>query len=359
MLTAIPKGNSGAPSLNSQILWADPSARIFYAWGGSVSSPLRPPSNQVWKFTADGAGGGAWAQAAPSNARGFGQLVRPEGCAAATAGGVGYCMGGLAGSQTDPSVSSAVGFALPGLVTFGTRSGVWTNASTAGFRDFGTLIYGRAEFVPFGAAGLLVFLGGSQAPVTGYPSASRQLTMDTVDIYDLGARAWLSQATSGDRPSTRERFCTVGAQGPNGTYEIFLYGGISSQTGGSSDEVFVLSLPGFVFFRAPAGTPRGDHACALVGRRQMLSVGGIDGFRGSLASFRDPDPWAQGLGVFDLTRLEWSDGYDADAAPYESPAVVARFYAQGGLASVPWSSDAVRALFAAGMCSPSLSTLPT
>lgn len=134
-----------------------------------------------------------------------------------------------------------------------------------------------------------------------------------------------------------------------------MYGGMSTQSSSSSSEVYVLSLPGFVFFKASGpSTARADHACVLVGRRQMLSVGGTDGYLGFPDSLLDPDPWRNGLGVFDLTSMAWSARYDAGAAAYESPAVVREWYSQGGLAAVSWSSATVQKLFAEGESVPAV-----
>jgi hypothetical protein len=170
---------------------------------------------------------------------------------------------------------------------------------------------------------------------------------NSLSLYDLATKKWYSQPSTGSRPTRRERFCAVGVQGPNRTYEIFLYGGVDTQAGLSSDEVYVLSLPGFVFFKAPgSSTARADHGCALVGRRQLLSVGGTDGFLGFPNSLLDPDPWRNGLGVFDMSRMVWSDRYAADAAPYESPSVVTEWYSQGGAKSVAWVNPEVEKLFA-------------
>lgn len=78
----------------------------------------------------------------------------------------------------------------------------------------------------------------------------------------------------------------------------------------------------------------------------MISIGGLDINIPFPKIFYDPDPLKNGLGVFDLTDLVWRDSYDAKAKAYQSPKVVRDWYAQGGMASVPWSSDAVKDLFA-------------
>jgi len=62
----------------------------------------------------------------------------------------------------------------------------------------------------------------------------------------------------------------------------------------------------------------------------MILIGGVDpslanenligGIEGS------PDPWAQGLGVFGLTSLQWKNFYQSNSGPYISPDVVQEHY---------------------------------
>ena len=127
----------------------------------------------------------------------------------------------------------------------------------------------------------------------------------------------------------------------------FLYGGSSFSTSATFDDVYVLSLPGFVFFKADGpSTKRGGQACVTVGNRQMLSIGGTEGNLPFPDSLLKPDPWKNGLGIFDLTAMKWTSSYNHQAPAYDSPQVVKQWYSQGGLASVTWSSDVVKQLFA-------------
>lgn len=57
----------------------------------------------------------------------------------------------------------------------------------------------------------------------------------------------------------------------------------------------------------------------------MLSIGGLDPNDANLGS-TSKDPIAQGLQIFDLTEMRWTSGYDAGAAPYQSPKVVKDWY---------------------------------
>lgn len=99
-----------------------------------------------------------------------------------------------------------------------------------------------------------------------------------------------------------------------------MYGGQGGSSGRSvfNDAVFVLSLPAFHWQKianAPAVSRR-LHSCNIIGNRQMVSVGGQLGPPGDL----EPDPWDQGLGIFDLSAMEWRDRYDSNAGAYVSPA---------------------------------------
>ncbi|KAF4780030.1 kelch repeat protein [Colletotrichum scovillei] len=297
-MTSTPKNG---PKLNKQAIWRDPSSTGFYVWGGTMSYFDTPPAKELWHFEVDGNGGGIWSQVSPASVVAFSKLTRT------------------------------------------------TEASfTQRFGQYGTSIRGSAQFVPFGSSGVLLFLGGGQAPVSLPKGSWAEMDFNKVTLYNPSTDKWYTQPTTGSRPATRGNFCAVGASSTNNTYEIFLYGGGSTETGSVSGDVYVLSLPGFVFFKAAGSSAiRADHTCVVVGEggRQMLSIGGTDGSLGFPRSLTDPDPWKLGLGIFDMTEMRWSDGYDYQAPPYESPDAVKQWYAQGGLDSVVWASEEVKALF--------------
>ena len=58
-----------------------------------------------------------------------------------------------------------------------------------------------------------------------------------------------------------------------------------------------------------------------------------------------PDFLEQGIGIFDLSAMEWRDQYDAAAAPYASPDVVKVWYNEHGQYPSVWSNDTVKAWF--------------
>jgi hypothetical protein len=57
------------------------------------------------------------------------------------------------------------------------------------------------------------------------------------------------------------------------------------------------------------------------------------------------DFWSQGVGVFDLSNMEWMDHYDALAAPYVTPEVVKTWYNENGLYPASWSNATVESWF--------------
>ncbi|KAL8371737.1 hypothetical protein RB595_001507 [Gaeumannomyces hyphopodioides] len=337
---------AGVPKLVKTGFWPDPWTKSFYQWAGSMVYGAIPPPNQLWRFAADGAGRGSWSQVAVPDAVGFGALVKPAACASAWgADRVGYCVSGWLDKATDTTGSRRIG--IPGMVTFDMETTTFKNVSTDGLKDRGMAIESRAQSVPFGpkanSRGLLVLFGGMDY-------GSPQFSFSNLSIYDPEQGRWHWQTTTGSRPTGRERFCHVGAAGDNGTYEIFLYGGIQSDPKTTWDDVHVLSLPGFVFFKAPESalsSSRCDHACTADGR-QMISVGGAACSVGFPQSLTEPDPWRQALGVYDMTDLEWKVGFDGTRPAYRTPQVVKDWYAQGGQKAVSWSSDAVQGLFSTG-----------
>lgn len=83
-------------------------------------------------------------------------------------------------------------------------------------------------------------------------------------------------------------------------------------------------------------------ACTAVGKRQVLTVGGLE--------FKDPgkDDAPMGLLMYDMTAMRWKDSYDATLSDYERPGVISAFYKNGSLVKVQWSSNEVQSLFVTG-----------
>lgn len=207
-----------APAQDQQVLWSDPANSAFYTWGGMTAWFGAAAENAIWKFTADGSGGGAWSEVSVSNVVAWSNAIRTVGSAYATVNGVGYAVGGEATTGSDQSVSGT-SLAVQGVVSFDSAAREWNNASSAGLGANGTTFSGRLEYAPFGPSGFLVLLGGSAAAV-GPISEYEQIEWSSLWVMNLENNTWYEQAVTGTKPTKREGHCTVGVQGPNGTYEM-------------------------------------------------------------------------------------------------------------------------------------------
>jgi hypothetical protein len=69
------------------------------------------------------------------------------------------------------------------------------------------------------------------------------------------------------------------------------------------------------------------------------------------------DPWPNGLGIFDLSGLNWTDAYDHTAAPYERSSLVASYYSNNTRYPRLWADPALQAIFEAN--TPSIPTIPS
>ena len=104
--------------------------------------------------------------------------------------------------------------------------------------------------------------------------------------------------------------------------------------GEKSDEVYVLSLPAFRWFQAnyTSHSPRWGHTCHTTGTRQMIMIGGTNPLHSTYYDSNgdlggEPrDPWDQGIAVFDMSALQFTDSYRSKADPYEPPYAIQQYY---------------------------------
>ena len=129
----------------------------------------------------------------------------------------------------------------------------------------------------------------------------------------------------------------------------YMFGGATNDTFDTTNwndaayrDIYVLSLPAFAWDKAqkPSEIRRRALTCQVIGNRQMLLIGG------SFFANDDKtrvDPWPNGMAVFDLVNLEWTDGrYDRSAEKYKRPSIVQDVYQQ----SAPvWDDPALAGIF--------------
>lgn len=106
------------------------------------------------------------------------------------------------------------------------------------------------------------------------------------------------------------------------------------------DTINILTLPAFHWISIPYNplSPRHGLSCNAVGGSQILTIGGVSSDakvsygtpqQNTKSTFDShPDPFAQGLAVFDMTTLAFSDQFTAEAPPYEQSDTVKQFYSQ-------------------------------
>ncbi|KAL8663755.1 MAG: hypothetical protein Q9202_003569 [Teloschistes flavicans] len=272
----------------------------------------------------------------------------------ASGGGKALVFGGAANRDTSPQLSKIIEqISLPGLVEFDFTTKRFTNSSTKTFD--GEATSGQMHYVPsFGPDGLFLTMGGVNE------TDNQNFGFDKIWVYDTNTRRSYNQTAAGNIPEPRREFCTAGVNSTDGTYEIFMYGGYSGNLGFRAipyDEIYVLSLPAFYWFKIdyPPQHPRDGHTCNAVGGSQIVIVGGqdanskigsgyIDDIRKSALN-SSADPFAQGLAIFDMTTLTWADHFAANTPPYAQSDVVRDYYSQNPQNRTQFSTPDLAKLF--------------
>lgn len=287
----------------------------------------------LWSFAPDGQGGGSWKNLNDTADPNFTE-ARPFLALTASGNGKGYLMGGFAPNASSPDVRNGA-TAISGLVEYDFASNTLTNSTVTGIQNGGKIQMGGAHFVPnFGPQGILVTWAGDQVG----PNGDVFVDATTVQVYDPATGTWYEQPTTGNVPGGRKEFCMTGAASNNETYEIMIYAGWNGNLGPRAipyDEVFVLSLPSFNWFKADylAENPRHALTCNHIGGGQILTVGGVNttqngGDTGSLYNdvFNTPDQFTQGLAVFDLSTMTFRSSYSASQTTYTLSPSVQQYY---------------------------------
>ncbi|CAH0036055.1 unnamed protein product [Clonostachys rhizophaga] len=351
---------NGMPRSSWFSLWPDEKSGTMHRWGGERvnlkgnTTVKEGDQTPMWMFKADNKGGGEWSIQKPTDGNKFqDELNRNFNGAGAVCGGKGYYLGGSVTSKSnyDPnSAGNSKSGSIPsGLLKYDLSDHKWEGniSSTAGFPELGKAKWGQAVCLEnFSKKPLVMFLGGA---TTTNDKTWTEVDFNSVALFDPSTDKWHRQNTTamlGSVPQPRYHFCSVGARGKNNTYDIFLYGGRQgSAPYAAYGDVWILSLPGFVWTsvtNSDKGAPRWSHQCAVAGKSQMISMGGISGWKAD--TWKD-DSWKRTLGVYDMVELGWKSGYNASAGDYDTPQAFKTWYQQGGEAQ--WSSDELKALFAA------------
>ena len=209
---------SGPPEVSGGALWVDQDVHRAYTWGGSVQSNIPDQGSDVWQMDTDGNGRASWKMSWSRNS-GIENLQRVYDGSSTVCNRVGYYFNGIADSSNDSNQTSHFNY-FPGLVTYDMDSSQWTNESSdaLGYTSYG----GKAVCVPqLSKKGLLLFLGGVRHTPSG-ENTKTYWPLNNITLYNPATKEWYWQNTSGTAPTAREGFCSIGVQGPNQTFEMYV-----------------------------------------------------------------------------------------------------------------------------------------
>jgi hypothetical protein len=136
--------------------------------------------------------------------------------------------------------------------------------------------------------------------------------LSTVSVYDLATETWYEQTTSSAPPNALAQGCTVVASAQDGSsHNIYWYGGFDGlhPTQSFSDDVWILSIPSFMWMKVKPGTTdhaRAGHKCVKPYPDQMLIIGGYASLSGTQPQCVDNGI----IQIFNLSSAEWIEKYD-------------------------------------------------
>ncbi|KAN0078795.1 hypothetical protein V8E54_005308 [Elaphomyces granulatus] len=325
-------------------MWYDPTADSVYSIGGlsynidgRTFNPNVVPT--LWGFKPQSNGSVDWiSQSSITNPQSTKLRSNVAGGLRATSPTGHYNLGGFIDllDWVEPN-----GFALEEMLLYNSGNKSFYNLTLAGQH----YMWGEAQYIPiYGAGGVILFFGGFwPSDTTVDAPSSLTALLDTILIYDIHTNRFFKQPAS-NPPSGRALFCSVAAGASNNeSYEIFIYGGTQTSDAPTAERslddnfrnVYILTVPAFQWLQAPNQSPihRVSHTCSIIG-------GTKEGGFGSRS-----DPWTNGLGIFDMTTLSWTNAYDATAPAYERPGLVSQFYANNSRYPTEWGDPELKSIF--------------
>lgn len=179
----------------------------------------------------------------------------------------------------------------------------------------------------------------------------------TIDIYDIATGLWYQQPTVGGPSQPLARGCAVVAPSRDySSFNIYYYGGYDGVhiRDSFNDDVWVLSLPSFVWTRVSTGNPdhaRAGHKCVMPYPDQMMVIGGYANLPGA-----GSPACLQGgiIQMFNLTSAKWVDSYDPEVygeygVPESVYAVIGGNAAGGATMTAPtptgWANPALASVW--------------
>lgn len=361
--------NVGAGQVFLPPPWPSPNNGRFYTFGGyfpsfntSLDTYVQPPKDPQGELVSYDTKSDKWEKV--SMAKDSDQVIWPqEGTSVSIPElGLGFYLGGFQNSSTNSVLEADEYRAVPGFLRLEwdikdpTVPPKWKNESI----PFDQTIGGSLVHIPnIGEKGILVKFGGfgviagDNIPMTGNP-------MGQIYIYDIAQATWHMQTASGGLdgdgiPTARGYTCNAMVPAKdNSSYNIYVYGGGGRGGGDGLDDMWVLSLPSFVWikFWEKAGFRTNGMSCNLFNDNQILLVGPRVKRIGD-----DPDAdqeqcrplWS----VYDITQSKWVTEFnplDTGLAPVHR--TISRVIGGGGSGNATltkpksgWKDSSLEAVF--------------
>ncbi|KAI1107034.1 hypothetical protein F4804DRAFT_340192 [Jackrogersella minutella] len=236
-------------------------------------------------------------------------------------------------------------------------------------------------WVPVGEQGILVVVGGVTYPdyITGAGSngstneaQSKKDSpgfMSSIDVYDVAGKQWYRQPTQGAPPQLAQGCAVVATAKDYSSFNIYYYGGYDglNEYGDFNDDVWVLSLPTFMWMKVTSSDPthahaRAGHQCVMPYPDQMITIGGRTSYKGDVRTCLSGDPPGI-LQAYNLTAAAWMEGYDPDSwneygVPEMIHMMIGGDYSGGATmtAPTPWATPALGGVFATPYSTTKLTT---
>ena len=162
-----------------------------------------------------------------------------------------------------------------------------------------------------------------------------QRSFETVHVFDIATNTWFAQPTTAEAgfyPTDRLGFCTVVASAEdNSSHNIYLYGGYLPSQGPLTclNDVFILTLPAFHWVSVYPSVndtsdldirKRSQHKCEKLHEKYLVAYRGNNA--GNDCDYEKGRQKFQGLGIFDMSSLEWTTKMELGNPEYLVPPVL-------------------------------------
>ncbi|CAO2653807.1 Nn.00g032180.m01.CDS01 [Neocucurbitaria sp. VM-36] len=210
------------------------------------------------------------------------------------------------------------------MVVINTQTKFVRTVDTRSVSHAAARVGGILQYLPLmGKKGALVLLGGATWHNDNMTTDQwgTMESLDSIYIFDIASLEdtqdgiWYEQRTGGRTPEPRISTCGVSIPSPDNTnYHIYMSSGRSSIK--TYDDIWVLSLPQFHWTQLFAGErPNYGAACHLVGKKQMLVLGGIDEDHTACGA-------APYVALFEMTNLKWVRSYVKEDQDFRVPKAI-------------------------------------